>query len=58
MLLLASAQAVDLRGGPDKLGPGSLRVYEFVRAVAPFEESDRAKEQDVAGMVLKLPELR
>ena len=28
MLLLASAQAVDLRGGPEKLGAGSRRVYQ------------------------------
>jgi len=34
MLLLASAQAVDLRGGPSRLGSGSRRVYESLREVA------------------------
>src|SRR6185503_14864472 len=36
MLLLASAQAVDLRGGPAKLGKGSRKVYERVRELAAF----------------------
>src|SRR6185503_17992660 len=31
MLLLASTQAVDLRGGPSKLGRGSRRIYDVVR---------------------------
>ncbi len=34
MVLLAAAQAVDLRGGPAKLGAGSRRVYDAVRRVA------------------------
>ena len=42
------AQAVDLRGGPDKLGRGSRTLYERVRAVSPFQERDRAMEQEVA----------
>ena len=38
MLLLAAAQAVDLRGGPAKLGRGSRRVYDSVRRLALFQE--------------------
>ena len=36
MLLLAAAQAVDLRGGPERLGRGSLAAYTKVREVAGF----------------------
>jgi len=50
MLLLASAQAVDLRGGPERLGAGSRRVYEAVRGVLAFEDKDRPMEHEVAGM--------
>src|SRR5204862_6322505 len=41
MVLLAATQAVDLRGGPDKLGEGSGRVYQAVREVAAFQDRDR-----------------
>src|SRR5207245_3469686 len=34
MLLLAAAQAVDLRGGPGKLGDGSRRVHATLREMA------------------------
>ncbi len=54
MLLLASAQAVDLRGGPSKLGSGSRRVYEMVRGVAVFQDKDRSMEQEVAALTAKL----
>jgi phenylalanine ammonia-lyase len=50
MLLLASAQAVDLRGGPDKLGQGTKRAYETVRSVAEFQAVDRAMEQELASV--------
>jgi phenylalanine ammonia-lyase len=50
MLLLASAQAVDLRGGPSKLGRGSARVYETVRQVAAFQDKDRPMEHEVAAV--------
>ena len=50
MVLLAATQAVDLRGGPARLGPGSRRVYDAVRGVAPFLERDRPMEGDVAAM--------
>jgi phenylalanine ammonia-lyase len=48
MLLLAAAQAVDLRGGPNRLGCGSAGAYTRIRDLSPFYEKDRALEQDVA----------
>ena len=36
--LPAAAQAVDLRGGPAKLGSGSRRVYAAVRQLARFQD--------------------
>jgi len=50
MLLLAAAQAVDLRGGPDKLGDGSRRVHSTVREHASFQDRDRPMEQEVAAI--------
>ena len=48
MVLLAAAQAADLRGAIDKLGSGNRRVYAGIRQVSHFLERDRALEQDVA----------
>jgi phenylalanine ammonia-lyase len=48
MVLLAAAQAVDLRGGPEKLGRGSRQMYERVRQLAAFQERDRAMEGEIA----------
>jgi histidine ammonia-lyase len=48
MLLLAASQAVDLRGGPEKLGEGSRRVYGVVRGLAAFQDRDRPMELEVA----------
>jgi phenylalanine ammonia-lyase len=50
MVLLASAQAVDLRGGPEKLGRGSRRVYQRVRQVARFQERDEPLELEIAAV--------
>ncbi|HLY19216.1 MAG TPA: aromatic amino acid ammonia-lyase [Bryobacteraceae bacterium] len=50
MVLLASTQAVDLRGGPARLGPGSRRVYHAVRSVSAFLERDRPMEGDIAAL--------
>jgi phenylalanine ammonia-lyase len=50
MVLLASAQAVDLRGGPAKLGRGSRRVHQRVREMAAFQDRDRAMENEVAAV--------
>jgi phenylalanine ammonia-lyase len=50
MLLLTTAQAVDLRGGPEKLGTGSRKVYDQVRRLAAFQDKDRAMEHEVAAV--------
>ena len=50
MLLLAVAQAVDLRGGEGKLGQGSRRVYGNVRRLAAFQTADRSMENEVAAV--------
>jgi phenylalanine ammonia-lyase len=54
MLLLASAQAVDLRGDPGKLGRGSRAVYEAVRGIAAFRDRDRPMEHEVAALAAKI----
>jgi phenylalanine ammonia-lyase len=54
MLLLAAAQAVDLRGGPERLGRGSRSSYEKVRAVAAFQDKDRAMEREIAAVSAKI----
>jgi phenylalanine ammonia-lyase len=53
MVLVAAAQAVDLRGGPDQLGGGSRRWHEKVRSVAAFQTCDRPMETDI-GRVAEL----
>ena len=55
MVLLAAAQAVDLRGGPKSLGRGSREVYYAVSEVARFEDRDRPKEREVAELAANLP---
>jgi phenylalanine ammonia-lyase len=54
MVLLASVQAVDLRGGAAKLGGGSRRVHECVRQVARFQDRDRPMEHEVAAVSAKI----
>jgi len=46
MHLLILAQAADLRGA-DKLAPGTRRVYDVIRRVSAFVESDRELEDDI-----------
>ena len=55
MLLMAAAQAVDLRGGPQSLGRGSRGVYDAVREIAAFEDRDRPKEREIAELAANLP---
>lgn len=50
MLLLAASQAVDLRGGPAKIGKGSRQWYDRVRRVAAFQDKDRPMEHEVAAV--------
>jgi phenylalanine ammonia-lyase len=47
MVLLASAQAVDLRG-TEKLGSRNRHMHAAIRQVSDFLDRDRAMEQDVA----------
>ena len=47
MVLLAATQAVDLRGGPARLGIGSRPIYERVRKVARFQDEDRPMEMEI-----------
>ena len=54
MILLAATQAVDLRGGPGKLGRGSRRIYGAVRQISPFLERDRPMEDDIAALAEKI----
>lgn len=54
MVLLASAQAVDLRGGAARLGRGSRAAYQSVRQVAAFQEQDRPMEHEVAAVAAKI----
>jgi phenylalanine ammonia-lyase len=54
MLLLAAAQAVDLRGGPQRLGRGSAAAYTLVRGCSPFYERDRALEKDIASLAARI----
>jgi phenylalanine ammonia-lyase len=51
MVLLAATQAVDLRGGPAKLGHGSRAMYEQVRAISAFQDKDRPMEHEIAQVV-------
>jgi len=54
MVLLAAAQAVDLRGEPQTLGRGSHAIYESVRTAAQFQDKDRPMEEEVAVLALKI----
>ncbi|HKW96604.1 MAG TPA: aromatic amino acid ammonia-lyase [Bryobacteraceae bacterium] len=48
MVLLAAAQAVDLRSGAEKLGERSRQVHQAIREISEFLDRDRPMEQDVA----------
>ena len=54
MVLLASAQAVDLRGDRQRLGQGSRQIYDAVRQVAAFQDKDRPMEQEIAAVAAKM----
>jgi len=47
MLLIASAQAVDLRGCLPGLGGGSRFVYDAVRELVPYMDRDRPMEDEI-----------
>src|SRR6185436_13709237 len=48
MVLLAAAQAADLRAATAKLGTRNQRLQAAIRQVSDFLDRDRAMEQDVA----------
>jgi phenylalanine ammonia-lyase len=54
MVLLATAQAVDLRGGPERLGRGSRKTHDLVRSVAGFQDKDRPMEGEIATVAAKI----
>jgi len=54
MLLLAAAQAVDLRGGPERLGCGTRQTHARIRELSAFLERDRALEKDVAAVSARI----
>ena len=54
MVLLAAAQAVDLRGGPGRLGRGSATAYARVRELAAFMTCDRALEGEIAALSARI----
>jgi phenylalanine ammonia-lyase len=56
MVLLAAAQAVDLRSGDGKLGERNRRVHAAIRQVSQFLERDRPMEQDVADLAAMIAE--
>jgi phenylalanine ammonia-lyase len=45
--LLALAQAIDHRGGPDRLAPATRPVYEFVRERAEYAVSERPLHMNI-----------
>lgn len=45
--LVAAAQAVDLRGGPDALSPQTKPVYEFIRNKVHYVEKERPLNNDI-----------
>jgi histidine ammonia-lyase len=48
MILLAAAQAVELRGGPEGCGKGTRELHARIRQVSAFLRADRVMERDVA----------
>jgi len=54
MLLLAASQAVDLRGGPEKLGRGSRTIYARIWEAAEFQDRDRPMEDEVGRVAAQL----
>jgi phenylalanine ammonia-lyase len=45
--LITLCQAIDLRGGSEKLGRGNQEVYEAVRSAVLFAEEDRPMDRDI-----------
>ena len=45
--LITLCQAIDLRGGSEKLGRGNRAVYQAVRRSVPFADQDRPMDGDI-----------
>jgi phenylalanine ammonia-lyase len=45
--LVTLCQAVELRGGPEKLGRGNREIYAAIREQVAFAEEDRAMDGDI-----------
>jgi phenylalanine ammonia-lyase len=58
MLVIASAQAVDLRGNLKGIGHGASTVHAQVREVVPFMESDRPYEDEIRALGARITEGR
>ena len=56
--LLSAAQAVDLRGGRERLGAGTGPIYRAVREVSNFVEADRALDSDIAAVCGRIEQRR
>jgi len=54
MNLIAVAQAVDLRGGPEMLAPRTRPVYEFVRQHVSYVSKERPLHREIEGIAQKI----
>jgi phenylalanine ammonia-lyase len=54
MLLIASAQAVDLRGNLSAIGAGARALYDRIREVVPFMDKDRPMEHEVRALAERI----
>jgi histidine ammonia-lyase len=54
--LIVAAQAVDLRGGPDRLGVGTARAYELVREFAGSLTEETEWNADIEGLATFIAE--
>jgi phenylalanine ammonia-lyase len=48
IVLITLCQAIDLRGGSEKLGTGNRAIFETVRTEVSFLENDRPLDGDIA----------
>ena len=51
IMLLSTAQAIDLRAGGGRMGSGTRPIYRTIRSVSAFVEADRALDGDIAAVV-------
>jgi len=52
--LIASCQAVDLRGGPDQLSPTTEPIYKWIRARVPYVKKEQPLGQYVEAVAAEL----